>query len=188
MHSSHYFFAMTLPDEVKQHLLKMSERLKGICPFKSWVHHKDYHITLAFLGNAKQEQLKDAVTHVNETLKNFNAFSLQLNQAGIFGRPASPRILWVNTLESSSLLDLRERVFTACEKAGFELETRPFKPHITMARKWVGEENFHLPTVEEKLGTLLPGSVFLAAEAALYRTHLNRTPKYEKVESFTFTQ
>ncbi len=27
-----------------------------------------------------------------------------------------------------------------CEENGFSLETRPYHPHITVARKWVGEE------------------------------------------------
>ncbi|RST76450.1 RNA 2',3'-cyclic phosphodiesterase [Siminovitchia acidinfaciens] len=184
MHSSHYFFAMTLPDDVKAHLSKISERLKVDFPFKSWVHREDYHITLAFLGNADQRRLAEAASNVKGALKDCQSFQVALNQAGTFGRTDSPRILWVNTTESSSLSGVRDKVFTACERAGFELETRPFKPHITLARKWTGQGVFQSLSVKESLAPLLPGSIFTLEEATLYRTRLDRTPKYEKVESF----
>lgn len=183
MHSSHYFFALTLPDDVKANVSKISERLKADFPFKSWVHRNDYHITLAFLGNADQRQLAEAVSNVKGALKDFQSFQVALNQVGTFGRPDSPRILWVNPAESSALSEVRDKVYTACEQAGFQLESRPFKPHITLARKWIGEQEFDSRSVKECLVSLLPGPVFTLEEVALYRTHLDRTPKYEKVES-----
>lgn len=186
MHSTHYFFALTMPEKVKDHLSRISERLKNDFPFKSWVHHDDYHITLAFLGNADQRRLTNAVTNVKQALKDAQSFEVGLNRAGTFGRPDLPRILWVNTTENASLSEVRDKVYASCEKAGFELETRPFKPHITLARKWAGQGKFHMPSVQESLRSLLPGPAFLMEEAALYRTHLDRTPKYEKVESFKF--
>ncbi|GIN93058.1 RNA 2',3'-cyclic phosphodiesterase [Siminovitchia terrae] len=184
MHSTHYFFALTLPDEVKVHLSKISEQLKPNFPFKNWVHRADYHITLAFLGNADQRRLAESVLSVKEALKDVHSFQVDLNQAGTFGRPDLPRILWVNTTESSSLAEVRDKVYASCIEAGFELETRPFKPHITLARKWMGQGKFQMTAAEKSLASLLPGPVFTMEEAVLYRTHLDRTPKYEMVESF----
>ncbi|HBZ09801.1 MAG TPA: RNA 2',3'-cyclic phosphodiesterase [Bacillus bacterium] len=184
MHSTHYFFALALPDEVKVHLSKISEQLKTEFPFKSWVHPSDYHITLAFLGNADRHRLAESVFNVKEELKDFPSFQVGLNKAGTFGRPDQPRIFWVNTTENSSLSGVRDKVFSSCIKAGFDLETRPFKPHITIARRWMGQGIFQMPAAEKSLASLLPGPSFAMEEAVLYRTHLDRTPKYEKVESF----
>ncbi|MBD8006027.1 RNA 2',3'-cyclic phosphodiesterase [Bacillus norwichensis] len=186
MHSTHYFFALTLPDKVKVHLSKISEQLKMSFPFKSWVHPEDYHITLAFLGNADQRRLAESVLNVKEALTNVHSFQVGLNQVGTFGRPNLPRILWVNTTESPSLAEVRNNVYTSCIEAGFELETRPFKPHITLARKWMGQGEFQMAAAEKSLGTSLPGPVFSMEEAVLYRTHLDQIPKYEIVESFKF--
>ncbi|WP_144463732.1 RNA 2',3'-cyclic phosphodiesterase [Siminovitchia fortis] len=186
MRSTHYFFALALPDEVKAHLSEISERLKADFAFKNWVHPKDYHITLAFLGNADQRRLTESVFHVREALKDWQSFQVMFNQIGTFGRPDLPRILWVNTTDSPSLAEVRDKVYASCIHAGFELETRQFKPHITLARKWVGQGNFHMPAAEKSIASLLPGPAFSMEEAVLYRTHLDRTPKYEKVESFKF--
>lgn len=187
MHSTHYFFALALPDEMKALLSEVSERLKADLPFKNWVHPEDFHMTLAFLGNADQQKLDEAVFNVDEALKDFQSFQVGLNQAGTFGRQDNPRILWIDTTESHSLSKVREKIYASCEEAGFVLETRPFRPHITIARKWSGQGKFDMQAVEKSLSTLFPSPIFSMGEAVLYRTHPNRIPKYEIVESFKLT-
>ncbi|MFD1706792.1 RNA 2',3'-cyclic phosphodiesterase [Siminovitchia sediminis] len=184
MDTSHYFFALSLPNEVKDPLWEISQQAKEIFPFKSWVHHADYHITLAFLGKAEQHMLADAVSHVRESLQGVPSFQLSLNHAGTFGRQDAPRILWVNTKDSASLRRVRDHVYTACGKAGFQLETRPFKPHITIARSWVSERKFQMKALEESVFSCLPDTVFSIKEVVLYRTHPQKLPKYEKAECF----
>lgn len=71
-------------------------------------------------------------------------------------------------------------MFAACGKAGFQLETRPFRPHITLARKWIGDEPFQTGMLERLWGELQPEPLqFEASEVVLYQTNLNKTPKYE---------
>jgi 2'-5' RNA ligase len=75
-------------------------------------------------------------------------------------------------------------VFSACEKSGFQLETRPFRPHITLARKWKGEQPFHnemLQLWNEVQPTPLS---FKASEVVLYQTNLTQTPKYEAIKIY----
>jgi len=117
-------------------------------------------------------------------IKNAKKFRLEINQLGTFGREQSPRVLWADIEYSSELHDIRNKVFSACEQAGFKLETRPFRPHITLARKWTGEEAFQ----SDKLviwKKLQPDSLpFQVSEVVLYRTHLNQLPKYEAIAIF----
>jgi RNA 2',3'-cyclic 3'-phosphodiesterase len=134
---------------------------------------------LAFLGFAPLEKLEDAKGRVRKALSDSNSFPLKINQLGIFGDRKSPRILWADTLESKELQLVRSKVYSACVEAGFQLETRPFRPHITIARKWVGNEPFHedLLHIWEELQP--EPLVFEAKEIVLYQTHLQNTPKYE---------
>lgn len=176
---SHYFFALALPSEIKQSLNKISEQIKENLTFKNWVHLEDYHITLAFLGHADDAQLQDAVELSLIALEGISAFPLEISSLGVFGPPKSPRILWAGTKHSAQLLDVQSYVFRACERADFKLDKRPFKPHITMARKWIGETPFNM---EQE--TILRDMKFIASEIVLYKTNLNRTPKYEKVRTF----
>ncbi|WHX99654.1 RNA 2',3'-cyclic phosphodiesterase [Neobacillus sp. DY30] len=176
---THFFFAIKIPTEIKLIMQSNIERLKEILPFSRWVHHEDLHITLAFLGNAPSEKLSIALENVREALSEFKGFSLEINKLGTFGKADSPRIFWMDTKESNELSNVREKVFTACVEAGFQLETRPFKPHITLARKWSGNQVFHKSLLDTWIELQSEPLVFNVNEVVLYQTHLDKTPKYE---------
>ncbi|MEH6905473.1 RNA 2',3'-cyclic phosphodiesterase [Neobacillus drentensis] len=183
-HSSHFFFAVRIPEQTKLRMQEHIEKIKERIPFSRWVHYQDLHITLAFLGSAPPDKLKQAENQVQEALKDVQTFTLKINKLGFFGNVDSPRVFWADTEESKNLQSIRNKVFFACEEAGFQLETRPFRPHITLARKWKGEQPFH----PELLGLWeefqpVPLS-FEAGEVVIYQTHLDKTPKYEAIKIY----
>lgn len=176
----HYFLAVSLPKEAKLMLHEHSERLKRELSFARWVHPKDYHITLAFLGNASAGQLTKTKELVENGIHGTQAFPLTISHLGIFGRKDSPRIFWAGVNKEARLHTLRNLVFAACTEAGFQLETRPFSPHITLARKWSGTAPFS-SAILIKNGDLIS---FKPEEVVLYKTNLGKTPKYEAIISF----
>lgn len=180
-HRTHFFYAVRIPDELKNIMKERMEKLKELLPFSRWVHHEDLHITLAFLGGAPSEKLAQAKINVQEAIKDEKVFTLKMNHLGIFGAQDFPRIFWVDTEESNELKALRKKVFSACEKAGFQLETRPFRPHITLARKWAGAEAFQKESLQVWKEIQPEPLHFQASEVVLYQTHLERSPKYEAI-------
>ena len=182
--SPHFFFAVSLPIETKQQIENACLGLKELLPFKRWVHHEDYHITLAFLGSAPNDKLLLAKEHVKEGLHGQPGFSLKMHSIGTFGKADSPRIFWADTYEDNKLADIRSIVYHACTDAGFELEKRPFRPHITLARKWAGDEPLHKELLEKYNPFKQSSIAFSANEVVLYQTHLDRTPKYERIATF----
>ncbi|GIN60074.1 RNA 2',3'-cyclic phosphodiesterase [Robertmurraya siralis] len=175
----HFFYALKLPQDAKAFLMRTSDRLRNELPFNRWVHEEDYHITLAFLGSATKEQLEASLTNVARELTIHSPFSLTIQDFGVFGKGDSPRIFWARLEKEEKLLQLRNSVYQSCIQAGFKLETREFQPHITLARKWQGEQPFSK--------VFLTGNVpftFQANEIVLYETHVEQTPKYEIKESF----
>jgi RNA 2',3'-cyclic 3'-phosphodiesterase len=181
--SAHFFFALKLPNETKDVFKKYRDYLQEVFPFSRWVHEQDYHITLAFLGRATEEQLELAQQKVSQEISGSKSFSLYIDHLGFFGREEAPRIFWAGVQEEPFLHSLRNQVFTACQNSGFKLETRPFHPHITLARKWQDEKPFSITTfeLEKNLQNKIP---FMASEVVLYETHLDKTPKYESIASF----
>ncbi|MBS4222802.1 RNA 2',3'-cyclic phosphodiesterase [Lederbergia citrea] len=184
MSTGHYFFALSLPDEVKESLREISNQLQKKYPFKNWVHHEDYHITLAFLGRAAEKQLLEAIHRTKQALCDFPAFPLSVGGIGVFGSNKAPRILWADTGHSDALKELQQLTYDCCTAAGFHLEKRPFKPHITLARKWMGEQSFIKDELKQYAEEFFPNIECLAMEAVVYQTHPERIPKYEKIESF----
>lgn len=181
---THYFFAVRLPDDAKEKLKLKCEAAAGMLEFQKWVHYQDYHITLAFLGNAGKDQLQHATRLVRKALEEEEAFSLSTSRFGVFGKPDQPRIFWSDTAAQPRLAEVRKKVFDACKEAGFQLETRPFKPHITLARKWAGSSPFE-PDLLGNESVLTETISFPAAEVVLYQTHMDRSPKYEAIEVYT---
>lgn len=180
---THYFYALELPGETKEILKGKIHSLQGEMPFKTWVHPQDLHITLAFLGNAPEAKIQAANEVIDAALDNEASFKMEIDHLGIFGRKDSPRIFWAGLEESAELNDVREAVFTACVHSGFTLETRPFSPHITIARKWVGEEAFTADQLEA-MNPFKKELTFRAERVVLYKTHLGKSPKYEPITLF----
>ncbi|MDQ0272231.1 RNA 2',3'-cyclic phosphodiesterase [Cytobacillus purgationiresistens] len=179
---AHFFFAVSLPEEVKLILREQCERMRTDMSFKKWVHHEDYHITLAFLGAATAEKLNTAVETIKKNIQETHEFNAVIQHFGTFGKADSPRILWADLQHNEQLISLRNQVFSGCLSAGFQLETRPFTPHITLARKWSTEEHFI-----EGGKYFDEGLSFMVNEVVLYRTHLDQIPKYEKIAIIPLT-
>lgn len=93
------------------------------------------HLTLLFLGSVPAGQLekaRDAGKQVQDTLVG-QAFELQLDTAGWWRRP---QVTWLApSSPPSALLMLASSLRTAVLGAGITLESRAFKPHVTLVRK-----------------------------------------------------
>nr|WP_295970969.1 RNA 2',3'-cyclic phosphodiesterase [uncultured Bacillus sp.] len=180
---THYFLAVKIPDRIKQSIHTRVVMKQGIFQFKRWVHEQDYHITLAFLGNADSQELARLATYIKQSILHEGAFPLTINHIGVFGKQTAPRIFWAGVAKQERLYQLQSLIFKACHKAGFILETRPFKPHMTLARNWSGEA-FERKWLEEYNPFKTDDTAFQVQEIVLYRTKIDSLPKYEAVTNF----
>jgi RNA 2',3'-cyclic 3'-phosphodiesterase len=179
----HFFLALPISGEIRHYLHKWTQEVTNQYKFKQWVHPKDYHITLSFLGKASIKQIEGIKKRVERTTADHQSFSLTLDEINAFGREASPSIFWAGVLESEPLRRLQKDVKETCETEGFLLEDRPYKPHITLAKKWTSNTAFPYNDVRKLVGKneILTWDV---QEVILYETHLDRTPKYEAIKEF----
>lgn len=181
--NQHYFYALELPQELKAELEETCGILQEVLPFKRWVHHQDLHITLAFLGHANEEQLALSMEKLHSGIQ-CPSFQLIIDHLGVFGKSDAPRIFWAGVKHEPLLHQARDEVYTACLDSGFKLETRPFKPHLTLARKWSNDFPFTTEMLENENPFVKGEFVFQAENVVLYKTHLGKEPKYEAVAKF----
>ena len=89
------------------------------------------HITLVFLGavdEATHQCLEREATRVAGA-----AFTLVLDRLGYFPRP---QILWLGpSVCPNALTDLVAELGVGLKQCGLRPETRPYKPHMTLARR-----------------------------------------------------
>ncbi|WP_274310232.1 RNA 2',3'-cyclic phosphodiesterase [Solibacillus daqui] len=182
---NHYFWAVRVPDSVKQAIHDELSQIKPIFQFKRWVDLNDYHLTLAFLGSVNPQKLLSVIRLVGDAIKKQKAFMLEIEGLNVFGPQKSPRVFWAAVNEVNQLFQLQGIVHKTCLAAGFTLETRPYHPHITLARKWGKNEDFkmadlvtHNPFREKILS-------FQVSEIVLYKSNLENTPKYESIAAFS---
>ena len=103
------------------------------------VERENIHLTLKFLGNigfARLDEIRNAMRGVN-----FQPFPIEIMGAGAFPSLKKLNIVWVGIGEGWTRV---QQVFEQTEKllyrVGFSHETRPFSPHITIARVKTGRK------------------------------------------------
>lgn len=181
---THFFIALPLSNELRNWIVSYTDQLKNKAKFKKWVHEEDYHITLVFLGYVEQTQLESLNAQLREILCGIKSFSLIPSTVGTFGQFESPRIFWLGIEPSNELIELQNKIVTVCEHIGFELDKRPYSPHITVARKWIGEEEFSIQTAQATILHDNRPPQWKVDQVVLYQSHLGKSPMYEAIEIF----
>lgn len=129
------FIALELNSALQRHLAGVIRQMAQALPDIRWVDPAGIHLTLAFLAELTDEQLAAAEEATRDAARECSSFSYQLSRLGIFGSPRQPRVIWMGIAEPSRILQRVHQVLNAeLLKRGFEVETRPFSPHFTLAR------------------------------------------------------
>lgn len=177
--SEHLFLAVPLPMQIKEKLNGLFEKWKGQLPFKKWTDQDDFHITLSFLGPVTYTKSNELVKQLQEELKDFKSFSLTIQNLDMFGESKQPRVWWCGVNESNELIECQKKVSKVCEAVGFPVEKRPYRPHITIAKKFNDHfrQDFEVPLIwnENKI-------VFEVNEIVLYQIHPSKQPSYEPIK------
>jgi 2'-5' RNA ligase len=179
------FFAIELPPHVQATLAKLrpSDENRDY----RWVDPTLLHLTLAFLGEqpeARLEALRDAG---GLATSGASPGSLTLGRAGSFGSRREPRVLWVDLADDlDALLALHARLATALKQADFPVQERPFRPHITLARRREaatgGAPQGWPPSLQKRDNT------FPLDRLTLFQSRLsNHGPTYIPLDTFPLT-
>ncbi len=130
------FVAIELPDELKRELVGLVDRLRADSPpVTRWGDPANIHLTLKFLGDVAAERLDAVMAALAAAVGDFAPFQLEVGGLGVFPNPNRVRVVWVAVSgETGQLLALQRAVEDAMEGLGFPGESRPFTPHLTLAR------------------------------------------------------
>lgn len=156
------FIAITFPEQVKDRLESGINTLRKQGMRASWCRRENLHLTLEFLGEiAEPDRAITAMEQVRAV-----PFTLMFAPSGRFRRREGD-IFWLGFQPNEALLQLQQQLHQALLEQGLSVESRPYRPHLTLARRLNdrGERVFPMP---------LPSPV-LVSEITLMRSE--RTPK-----------
>lgn len=124
------FFALWPHEALRRRLERLAADLSLRAQGKATAVAK-IHMTLAFLGEVPRERFPAAVEAASRA--GGEAFELVLDEIGSF---RSAQVAWIGSSNGHpALTALRSRLAAELRREGFELETRPFAAHVTLARR-----------------------------------------------------
>ena len=129
------FIALEMNDTLQRHLAGVIRQVALVLPGIRWVNPSSIHLTLVFLGGLTDEQVAEAIQATEMVAQQARSFSYRLSRLGTFGLPRYPRVIWMSVEDpSGSLVSIHRMLNQQLLQRGFEVDTRPFSPHLTLAR------------------------------------------------------
>ncbi|MCQ2008699.1 RNA 2',3'-cyclic phosphodiesterase [Sporolactobacillus sp. STSJ-5] len=181
--TDHYFLAIPLADELR------IMTCQAATPFMNNIHYKrrtnpaDLHCTLLFFGALDEEKRAAVVQTVSQISRRHHSFHLKLSGIDGFGEKHRPRVLFASLFPNQELHQLRSDLGQALSIIGFNIEKRPFHPHITLAKRWIdGEMRVDLPITD----CAITGKSWEVCSMMLFKVQPETLPHYLPVFEFPF--
>jgi RNA 2',3'-cyclic 3'-phosphodiesterase len=127
------FVALDLPDQVRHAISELIAKLQPKSRAARWIKPENLHITLKFIGHVGNEKLSP----IESALSSIHAerpVELHFRGMGFFPNERRPRAFWCGIASPPNLAELAANIDRALSPLGVEAETRPFAPHLTLAR------------------------------------------------------
>ncbi len=160
------FIAAPIDDSVKSNLERVgwAANARGV----KWVEPENMHLTLAFLGDVEESRIPEVEYVIYAATEGIDEpLSLQAQGLGAFPDEEKARVLWAGLDgEVPRLIALQARLVTELKAAGFEVDSKRYRPHITLAR-------FRFPQrMPERLARLQVFGEWQVTELQLVESHL----------------
>ena len=170
------FIALSPPEEGRAALERDLAVLRSACRRGGFSRSENLHITLAFLGEVSETRLGDVRSAMEKC--HTAPFDVTIGSLGRFpGREGDTIILRAEGGEA--LRALQRELSRRLRERGFALEDRPYRPHLTLARRAAFREGEDPARIAPRLEKV----TFTAEEMILFLSHrpdgvLTYTPLY----------
>jgi len=171
------FIAVPMPPEVKDYLFDLKKYFKGAGV--NWVHKKNLHLTLSFMGNISEKQAETIKMRLKDI--EFKPFKAKLSKLGFFPSAKDPKIIWISLEPEKEIKELQIKV----DQEVFDIspQNQEFKSHITIGRiKNFKKKQDFLDSIKEvkieQLQFTINSFQFLKSELA------TTGPKYFTIENY----
>lgn len=159
------FIAINFNDSIKKKLQEIIEDLRRESKRGSFSRIENLHLTLAFLGEIEEERVANLISIMDEIAA--EPFKLQLSHLGAFNRKGSSESLyWCGIKHNKVLYKVQEKLAAMLKENDFKLDYKPFRPHITLARRCILPKDFSL----ENFNKLIVDDSMVVKEISLMKS------------------
>ncbi|MGI6588597.1 MAG: RNA 2',3'-cyclic phosphodiesterase [Peptococcia bacterium] len=145
------FIAINFNKEIKNSLYENIKRLKSYANQGNFTPPENLHLTLVFLG----EVVPDKVSRIKQVMDKVIAepFALTISNLGRFERREGD-IYWLGIEKSTTLLSIYNQLSKNLIQAGFPLEKREYKPHLTLGRRVILKQQFNKAEFDQNMQSM----------------------------------
>lgn len=174
------FYAIELDEATRKLLVDAQSALKPKAVRANFSQAGNLHLTLRFMGEIEPGHLEVLKRIQKITAAKYKGFSLELSRPGAFER-GHKSIVWWGLKKNELLFSLQRALEDEIRANGFTPELKPYSPHITLAREFVGDvksilntltpiqHQFHVSAISLMESTRVDGRL---TYLSLYRTQL----------------
>ncbi len=164
-------------------LVSLTEELKNIDRGVKSVSHGNLHITLKFLGEISEEQIKNIKTVMEESVKSLKSFTYFIKGTGTLPSKSYIRVIYTDVADGKEkLIEIHSILENELVKLGFEKDKRIFTPHITLARVKSSGARKHILDFIEKHEKEELGRINVTKISLMRSTLKPSGPVYEPIE------
>lgn len=137
------FVAVPLGEEARASVARLVEEVQASAEAAAraqrspvrWVRMDGLHVTLRFLGPTPKERIAELSAIVDDAAASVAPFRVSIRGSGAFPSARRPRTLWLGIDDgAATLAALARRFDDGLAKAGWPIDDRPIRAHLTLAR------------------------------------------------------
>ena len=108
--------------------------MRRVLPDIRWVDEHLLHLTVKFLGERDDSFVPELTRKLDAVASGYSPVPFTLGGVGAFPNLRRPSVVWIGAAGDTKLELLNHDVEFVCSQLGVEVEGRPFRPHVTLAR------------------------------------------------------
>lgn len=169
--------------QLAKRLLQVQDALGGLAASLRWTPAQNIHATLHFFGEVEATRLPQLGEHMGAVISE-PPFDVTLGEIGAFPPAGAPRVVWLDMVGGGDALGrIHLELGRRLSAAGVAMASRPFSPHLTIARV-PDRERARVKSLRERLASVPPMSIaWLADRVTLFRSDLTgAVPRYEPLQ------
>lgn len=176
------FVGISIPLEIREgidvYIAATGVGIEGV----KWVEKNNFHITLKFLGEVREDNVPSLVECLRMTAVGKVPFLISLTSVGAFPSMKYPRVYWIGVEKGKEMVKtLHDDIERECQKLGFATEGKRFHPHVTIGRLRKFGKGSQLKGEKSCFGE------FMATDFTLFKSTITKKgPIYDIIEKIEF--